>query len=65
MQDVFTAGGTPSLEAASRHGLGHLTRIYGSAPVTAVEGAAELVRQQRVVLGASAWASRRWSTRSA
>ena len=45
--------GTPSLEAASRHGLGHLTRIYGSAPVTAVEGAAELVRQQRVVLGAS------------
>jgi beta-glucosidase-like glycosyl hydrolase len=53
MQDVFAAGGTVSLEAASRHGLGHLTRIYGSAPVTAVEGAAELVRQQRVVLGAS------------
>ncbi|HJW36868.1 MAG TPA: glycoside hydrolase family 3 N-terminal domain-containing protein, partial [Actinomycetes bacterium] len=53
MQDVFAAGGTLSLEAASRHGLGHLTRIYGSAPVTAVEGAAELVRQQRVVLGAS------------
>ncbi len=53
MQDVFTAGRTLSLEEASRHGLGHLTRIFGSAPVTAVEGAAELVRQQRVVLGAS------------
>jgi beta-glucosidase-like glycosyl hydrolase len=53
MQDVFAAGGTVSLEAASRHGLGHLTRVFGSAPVTAVEGAAELVRQQRVVLGAS------------
>src|SRR5215216_3934759 len=50
MQDVFAAGRTLSLEAASRHGLGHLTRIFGSAPVTAVEGAAELVRQQRVVL---------------
>jgi beta-glucosidase-like glycosyl hydrolase len=53
MQDVFAAGGTLSLEEASRHGLGHLTRIFGSAPVTAVDGAAELVRQQQVVLGAS------------
>ena len=26
---------------------GHLTRVYGSVPVTAAEGAAELVRQQR------------------
>jgi beta-glucosidase-like glycosyl hydrolase len=50
MQDVFAAGRALSLEAASRHGLGHLTRIFGSAPVTAAEGAAELVRQQRVVL---------------
>jgi beta-glucosidase-like glycosyl hydrolase len=53
MQDVFAAGRTLSLEEASRHGLGHLTRVFGSAPVTAVEGAAELVRQQRVVLDAS------------
>jgi beta-glucosidase-like glycosyl hydrolase len=53
MQEVFAAGGTRSLEEASRHGLGHLTRVFGSAPVTAVEGAAELVRQQRVVLDAS------------
>ena len=33
MQDVFAAAGLPSLEEASRHGLGHLTRVYGSAPI--------------------------------
>ncbi|MBD0292362.1 MAG: glycoside hydrolase family 3 C-terminal domain-containing protein [Jiangellaceae bacterium] len=49
MQDVFAASGTVSLGEASRYGLGHLTRVYGSVPVTAVEGAAELVRQQHVV----------------
>jgi beta-glucosidase len=53
MQDVFAASGTVSLAEASRHGLGHLTRVYGSAPVTAAEGAAELVRQQRTVLANS------------
>ena len=53
MQDVFTASGTVSLAEASRHGLGHLTRVYGSEPVTVAEGADELVRQQRVVVGAS------------
>jgi beta-glucosidase-like glycosyl hydrolase len=53
MQDVFRAGGAMSLEESSRHGLGHLTRVYGSAPVTAAEGAAELVREHRVVLDAS------------
>jgi beta-glucosidase len=53
MQDVFAAGRTLSLEEASRHGLGHLTRVFGSVPVTAVDGAAELVRQQRVVLDGS------------
>ena len=37
MQDVFAASGTVPLAEASRHGLGHLTRIYGSEPVT-VEG---------------------------
>jgi beta-glucosidase-like glycosyl hydrolase len=50
MQDVFAASGTVPLAEASRHGLGHLTRVYGSVPVTAAEGAAELVRQQHVVL---------------
>jgi beta-glucosidase-like glycosyl hydrolase len=50
MQDVFAAGGSVPLEEASRHGLGHLTRVFGSGPVTAAEGAAELVRQQHAVL---------------
>lgn len=53
IQDAPAASGAVSLEDASRHGLGHLTRVYGSAPVTAAEGAAEMVRQQRVVLAAS------------
>jgi beta-glucosidase-like glycosyl hydrolase len=53
MEDVFASLGTEPLEQASRHGLGHLTRVYGSVPLTPVEGAAELVRQQRVVMGAS------------
>jgi beta-glucosidase-like glycosyl hydrolase len=50
MQDVFAAGGTVPLEVAAQHGLGHLTRVYGSVPLTPAEGAAELVRQQRVVM---------------
>jgi beta-glucosidase len=53
MQDVFVASGTIPLEEASRHGLGHLTRIYGSVPVTPAEGAAELIRQQQIVLANS------------
>jgi len=53
MQDVFTAIGSLSLEDASRHGLGQLTRVYGSAPILPSDGAAELVRQQQVVLESS------------
>src|SRR5690348_11382342 len=53
MQDVFAAGAAVTLTDASRHGLGHLTRVYGSVPVSAAEGAAELVRQQRVVIEGS------------
>jgi beta-glucosidase-like glycosyl hydrolase len=49
MEHVFAIGVVP-LEQASRYGLGHLTRVYGGTPVTVAEGAAELVRQQRVVL---------------
>ena len=64
MQEVFAAGGR--CRSKRRAGTGSaLTRIFGSAPVTAVAGAEELVRQQRVVLDASASASPRWSTRSA
>jgi beta-xylosidase len=53
MEDAFTAAGSPPLEEAARHGLGHLTRIYGSRPVTVAEGTAELVRQQRIVIAGS------------
>ena len=53
LQDVFAAGGSLSLEEASSHGLGHLTRVYGSVPVTPADGARELVAQQRTVLEGS------------
>jgi beta-glucosidase-like glycosyl hydrolase len=53
MQDIFAASGSISLEDASRGGLGHLTRVYGSVPLTPAQGAAELIRQQRIVLGNS------------
>ncbi|MBX6383779.1 MAG: glycoside hydrolase family 3 C-terminal domain-containing protein [Microbispora sp.] len=50
MQDVFAASGKVPIEEAARHGLGHLTRVFGSAPVSAAEGAAEVVRLQREVV---------------
>ncbi|MEU8228319.1 glycoside hydrolase family 3 N-terminal domain-containing protein [Actinoplanes sp. NPDC048967] len=50
MQDVFAASGSVSLQEASKHGLGHLTRVYGGIPLTVTEGAAEVVRQQRIVI---------------
>ena len=53
MEDVFATSGTLPLAEASRHGLGHLTRVHGSRPVTAVEGARELVDQQRTVVESS------------
>ncbi|BEL07638.1 glycoside hydrolase family 3 N-terminal domain-containing protein [Actinoplanes sichuanensis] len=51
MESEFSGG--PALEDASRHGLGQLTRIYGSYPITVSEGTAELVRQQRIVMASS------------
>ena len=53
MQDVFADAGAQPLEESARHGLGHLTRVYGSAPVSAAQGADELVRQQHAVVSAS------------
>ncbi|RVX38600.1 beta-glucosidase [Nonomuraea polychroma] len=50
MQDVFAASGTVPFHEAIRHGLGHITRVHGSAPVTAQEGAAEVVRLQHEVI---------------
>jgi beta-glucosidase-like glycosyl hydrolase len=52
MQDVFAGGVVPLAEAA-RHGLGHLTRVYGSRPVTVAAGAAELVAAQHTVMRSS------------
>ncbi|HWS31667.1 MAG TPA: glycoside hydrolase family 3 N-terminal domain-containing protein [Actinoplanes sp.] len=51
MENDFSTG--PALEDASRHGLGHLTRVYGSYPLTVAEGAAEVIRQQRIVMSSS------------
>jgi beta-glucosidase-like glycosyl hydrolase len=50
MEDVFAAAGDVPFEEASRHGLGHLTRVFGSAPVTAAAGAADVVRLQRSIV---------------
>jgi beta-xylosidase len=50
MQEVFAAAGSMSFEEASEHGLGHLTRVFGSAPLTALEGAAEVVRMQSSIV---------------
>ena len=53
MQDLFTQIGSPPLAEAARHGLGHLTRVYGSKPLSAADGAAELIRQQQTVIESS------------
>ena len=50
LEHVVSAFGSVPLSEAARHGLGHLTRVYGSRPVTPADGAADLVRQQRVVI---------------
>ncbi|WP_432487931.1 glycoside hydrolase family 3 N-terminal domain-containing protein [Kineococcus sp. SYSU DK018] len=49
LQDVFSAGAV-DFEEASRHGLGHLTRVFGSRPVSVEEGRAEVVRLQRSIV---------------
>jgi beta-glucosidase-like glycosyl hydrolase len=41
------------LDEAAAHGLGHLTRVYGSVPITPDAGAAEVVRQQETVIRGS------------
>jgi beta-glucosidase len=50
LEDVFSVGGKLSLEEASRDGLGHLTRVWGSYPQSVEQGIAEVVRQHEVVL---------------
>ncbi len=53
MQDVFASAMAVPLAEAAEHGLGHLTRIWGSVPLSPAEGAAEVVRQQTVVVRCS------------
>ncbi|HLU74905.1 MAG TPA: glycoside hydrolase family 3 N-terminal domain-containing protein [Nonomuraea sp.] len=50
LQDVFAAANTSSFRDAVRLGIGHLTRVHGSKPVSPAEGAAEVVRLQREVI---------------
>lgn len=56
MEEVFAAESAIGLEEAARFGLGHLTRVYGSAPVSAAQGARLLARQQEVVRSGSRFA---------
>ncbi|WP_235029885.1 glycoside hydrolase family 3 N-terminal domain-containing protein [Nonomuraea solani] len=51
LQDLFMAGG--ALEERLRYGLGHLTRVYGTAPVSPAEGAARLRSLQERVVAAN------------
>ncbi|WP_214102873.1 glycoside hydrolase family 3 protein [Acrocarpospora catenulata] len=53
LQDVLATAGKLTFEEAVRHGLGHLTRVFGTRPVTPAEGVAELARLQRVIVGNS------------
>ncbi|WP_296137307.1 beta-glucosidase [uncultured Tessaracoccus sp.] len=46
MESVMSSG---SFAEVSRDGLGHLTRVFGSAPVTVAEGRANLARLQAAV----------------
>jgi beta-glucosidase-like glycosyl hydrolase len=51
MQEVFAASAR-DFDDAVKHGIGHLTRIFGTAPVTAEQGRARAVDlQRRVVAG--------------
>ncbi|WP_084143313.1 beta-glucosidase [Amycolatopsis taiwanensis] len=49
MQDVFARGGVP-FEQARANGIGHVTRVFGTAPVSAADGAARVVALQREIV---------------
>ncbi|MEU3269225.1 glycoside hydrolase family 3 N-terminal domain-containing protein [Saccharomonospora sp. NPDC006951] len=52
MQDVFAGGADGAGYGEAReHGLGHLTRVFGTAPRTIAEGAARIVALQRDIAG--------------
>lgn len=50
MQDVFTEGDLP-FEALREHGLGHLTRTFGTAPVSVADGTRMVVDRQGEIVG--------------
>ncbi|MFG1861856.1 beta-xylosidase/alpha-l-arabinosidase [Microbispora bryophytorum] len=52
LQDLFMKDGT-DLADRMRDGVGHLTRVYGTAPVSPVEGAAGLRKMQDQVIAAN------------
>lgn len=52
MQDVFGAG-RPAFADAVANGIGHLTRVFGTRPVTAAEGSELVARAQHEVVTAS------------
>ncbi|MDR1513977.1 MAG: glycoside hydrolase family 3 C-terminal domain-containing protein [Propionibacteriaceae bacterium] len=43
-------GGPTSYEQAAKHGLGHVTRVFGTRPVEVAKGVAELVEYQRFLV---------------
>src|SRR5690606_36971865 len=47
MQGEMTSAESASFDDAIRHGIGHLTRIYGTQPIDPVERARWLWQQQR------------------
>jgi beta-glucosidase-like glycosyl hydrolase len=49
MQDAFSSIDV-TFEQASEHGLGHITRVFGTAPISAREGIARLVALQNQVV---------------
>lgn len=49
MEDAMK-GGAKTLEEASLHGLGHITRAFGTQPVDSAAGAAALERMQRGIV---------------
>ncbi|EHR61992.1 beta-xylosidase/alpha-l-arabinosidase [Saccharomonospora cyanea] len=49
MQDVFSQGAA-TFEQRREHGLGHLTRVFGTAPVDVADGTARVVKLQRDIV---------------
>ena len=52
MQEVFRAGARDFSEAV-KHGIGHITRVFGTAPISAEDGRARAVALQRQVIEGS------------